>query len=377
MIELTPIREDDLAFLNEVRNEAAPEYLHDSRTFTLEETTNWFKNTKPKFWIIWYGGHRIGYFRTSNYSEVNHNIYIGADLHKDFRGKGLAYQSYRKFIPLIFRKYKVNEILLEVLETNHRASNLYKKLGFNVIDVKKESVLKNGVWVDSIVMSLKNSDELTNKIEIVTVNYNTPDLIDNLIKSIRDNEGDYQIRIIDGSDKEPYINEIVEVCKKYDNVVLQQQGWNIHHGRGMDLALSTSDFEWCLLIDSDSLILQPILEKMYSARIGDKKIIGNCTLAPVPGYSDNAPYYHASLLLFNVEYYRELKTKGIGYIHHGAIDILINQYLYENNLFDVVGVDFWRFLGIENNYWVLHPEVKNYYDYGGRTTRSRFGLNLE
>jgi len=160
MIELTPIREDDLAFLNEVRNEAAPEYLHDSRTFTLEETTNWFKNTKPKFWIIWYGGHRIGYFRTSNYSETNRNIYIGADLHKDFRGKGLAYESYCRFMPILFKELNLHKISLEVLGTNTRAIKLYEKLGFKIEGKKRDEVLKDGVWVDSIIMSIFESEML-------------------------------------------------------------------------------------------------------------------------------------------------------------------------------------------------------------------------
>ncbi len=157
MIEFTPIRQDDLQFLCEVRNECAVEYLHDSRTFTLEETIKWFENTHPKFWIIWYGGHRIGYFRTSNYSEVNHNIYIGADLHKDFRGKGLAYESYCRFMPILFKELNLHKISLEVLETNTRAINLYKKLGFKIDGIKREDVEKNGIWFNSIIMSiLKN-----------------------------------------------------------------------------------------------------------------------------------------------------------------------------------------------------------------------------
>jgi hypothetical protein len=216
------------------------------------------------------------------------------------------------------------------------------------------------------------------KIEIITVNYNTPDLIENLIESVRGIEGLYQIRIIDGSDKEPFKSDIIDVCKKYSNVVLQQQGWNIHHGRGMNLAMTTSTYEWCLVMDSDSFIIKPIIDKMYEATAGNKKIVGNCTSAPVPDLfgSTHVPYYHSSFLLFNVEYYKELLTKGVGYIHHGAIDILINKYLYENNLFDVVGVDIWKYLGINNDYWVLHPEVRKYYDYGGRGTRTRFGINL-
>lgn len=148
------ITNGDLLFLNEVRNECAFEYLHDSRTFTLDETIKWFEHTNPDFWIIWYNGERIGYFRTSNHSIINKNIYIGADLHKDYRGKGLAYESYLKFIPFLFKEFDLHKISLEVLETNQRAINLYEKLGFEFEGVKRDEVFKNGVWINSVMMSI-------------------------------------------------------------------------------------------------------------------------------------------------------------------------------------------------------------------------------
>jgi RimJ/RimL family protein N-acetyltransferase len=157
MIEFSELTYDDLSFLNEVRNECAQEYLHDSRIFTIEETKNWFISTKPDFWIIKLDGERVGYFRTSNYSNINKNIYIGADLHKNYRGKGIAYESYMMFIPFLFKEYNLHKISLEVLETNQRAIDLYKKIGFVIEGIRRDEVNKNGVWIGSIVMSiLKN-----------------------------------------------------------------------------------------------------------------------------------------------------------------------------------------------------------------------------
>jgi RimJ/RimL family protein N-acetyltransferase len=146
MIYFTLIKADDLAFINEVRNECA-EYLHDPRTFTLEETQQWFKG-EPKFWIIWNDGERIGYFRTSNYTGKT--AYVGADLHKDFRGKGFGYIAYRKFLPYFQNLYDLDAILLEVLETNDRAKYLYNKLGFK--EVSRKQIERNGEMVNSILM---------------------------------------------------------------------------------------------------------------------------------------------------------------------------------------------------------------------------------
>ena len=91
MISFKLLEETDLEFLNEVRNYCAEEYLHDSRTFSLNDTLNWFKNTQPQYYIILNQNEKIGYFRLSNYSITNQNIYIGADLHPKFWGKKRLY----------------------------------------------------------------------------------------------------------------------------------------------------------------------------------------------------------------------------------------------------------------------------------------------
>ena len=160
MISFRRLTHEDLEFLTEVRNECCVEYLHNSCQYALEEAYEWFFKTDPLFFIILLDGERIGYFRTSNHSKENKNIYIGADLHKDFRGKGLAYKCYRKFMPIWAKELDLHKISLEVLETNQRAIKSYETIGFVHEGVKREEVFKNGKWVDSIMMSvLKNEWE--------------------------------------------------------------------------------------------------------------------------------------------------------------------------------------------------------------------------
>lgn len=154
MIDFRKMNYDDVPFLNEIRNECAELYLHDSRKFSLEDTYNWFSNLNPDYYIIMYNNNRIGYFRLSNYSIVNKNIYLGADLHKEWRGKGLAYEAYCKFIPFIFKTYDLNKIKLEVLSNNSVAKNLYKKLGFKSEGIKRQEIYKNGIYIDSEIMSM-------------------------------------------------------------------------------------------------------------------------------------------------------------------------------------------------------------------------------
>jgi RimJ/RimL family protein N-acetyltransferase len=158
------ITAEDLVFLNEVRNGYCEEFLHDSRKFNIKETKEWFSKYRPDYYMIKINGENIGYFRLSNYSKENKNIYLGADISPKYKGFGYGKLSYIKFIPFLFEEYLLNKISLEVLSTNKVALNLYKKLGFTVEGVKRQEILKNGEWVDSIMMSMLKKEYLNNTI---------------------------------------------------------------------------------------------------------------------------------------------------------------------------------------------------------------------
>lgn len=161
MVEIKKLTVDDLRFLNDTRNLVSEEFLHDSRKFTYEETLDWFYKYKPDYRIIWADKNPVGYFRISNHSEANKNLYIGADIHPDFQGRGYAKEAYKKMIPQLFAEYDLHKISLEVLSTNYRAISLYVKLGFMHEGIKRDEVLKHDGYVDSIVMSmLKNECNL-------------------------------------------------------------------------------------------------------------------------------------------------------------------------------------------------------------------------
>lgn len=141
--------ENDLPLFLEVRNQST-EYLHNNNKFTLEESIKWFKESKPKYYIITVGVDDIGYFRTSNW--VDGSMYLGCDIHPKYRGLGLGQKSYRKFINELYFEHGINHIQLEVLETNLRAIHLYTKLGFIKIGESKDKVIKDGKKITSIIM---------------------------------------------------------------------------------------------------------------------------------------------------------------------------------------------------------------------------------
>jgi RimJ/RimL family protein N-acetyltransferase len=142
----------DIPNFLDIRNQSK-EFLHNNSTFTLDQAIDWFKKNDPKFYTIKLGDVMIGYFRTSNWG--NNDPYIGCDIHPDFRGLGLGYLSYLKFIDKMYNEFNVNSIKLEVISTNVRAKNLYHKLGFVKIGISEDKVIRDGVEIDSIIMELK------------------------------------------------------------------------------------------------------------------------------------------------------------------------------------------------------------------------------
>ena len=151
--KIRPLEYDDAMIVNSIRNQSC-EYLHDDRTFTLEQTIVWLRDNKPDWYIIELGGRVVGYFRISNYSESNRNLYIGADIDESMRGMGIGYESYLMMMEILFRERKLNKITLEVLDRNIRAHALYVKLGFVEEGRKRQEVYRKGTWLDSIVMSM-------------------------------------------------------------------------------------------------------------------------------------------------------------------------------------------------------------------------------
>lgn len=156
-ITFRKIEEDDSAIISRIRNQSI-QYLHDDTKFSEESTKKWIKETQPDWYAILLDGDMVGYFRLSNYSEKNRNIYIGADIEETHRGKGLGYQSYLSMMKNLFTSRKLNKITLEVLSTNERAYKLYKKLGFSVEGTKRQELWRKNTWIDSIIMSITRSE---------------------------------------------------------------------------------------------------------------------------------------------------------------------------------------------------------------------------
>lgn len=135
----------DLPTFLSIRNDCR-EFLHNNSEFSLEECQVWFSKLSgdQKYYLIFHGGEVAGYFRTRKIDDFT--LEIGADLHPDFRGAGLAtgmYEQFMKWVP-----YEI--FTLEVLATNVRAYNLYRKLNFKVTSITE--IERDGRLIPSLHM---------------------------------------------------------------------------------------------------------------------------------------------------------------------------------------------------------------------------------
>ena len=146
-MKFTILKETELCWFLEIRNSCS-DMLHDTRKFTLEECENWYYEDEPLYWKIEENDIPVGYFRTSKWSAGS--LYIGADIHQDFRGQGIATRAYPLFMKKLVEEFQIQTFLLEVKKVNELAFNLYKKLNFKIVSETEDSY-KMRLDYDSII----------------------------------------------------------------------------------------------------------------------------------------------------------------------------------------------------------------------------------
>lgn len=165
-IHLRPLEISDVPWLVQLRND--PEVIsniHDARMYPEHETEAWLRNL-PKTsmrWLVYNANswteliftmNKIGLVRIDNFDTMNRNCYVGMDIHKDWRGKGLANRIYIQILDKLFQVYNMETIYLEVLEVNERATHIYSKLGFQISGNFPNKILRNSKFIASTIMSL-------------------------------------------------------------------------------------------------------------------------------------------------------------------------------------------------------------------------------
>lgn len=117
-------------------------------------------------------------------------------------------------------------------------------------------------------------------IKVLSVNYNTPELIHEMVRSFRQFYNN-EILIIDGSDKENY-EKAKDLLKDFESIAIHHFNFNIHHGPGLAYGFDILDSDKIMVIDSDVIVYKggflELLEnelKTESYGIGDVQRVDN------------------------------------------------------------------------------------------------------
>jgi predicted O-methyltransferase YrrM len=171
-------------------------------------------------------------------------------------------------------------------------------------------------------------------IPFITISYNSAELIEKLISSIR-NFYTNKIYIIDGSEKGPK-EEIKQLVDKQLNAEFISFDYNIHHGPGMAWAIKNLPHSGqALFLDSDMEIIHGgFLERMHEVLGQESYGVGRINKVNREGFdvhtknnAENVDYLHPALMLCNLEVMRKWPLP----IKHGApmIDAMLG--LHDSN----------------------------------------------
>lgn len=153
-------------------------------------------------------------------------------------------------------------------------------------------------------------------IKLLSVNYNTPDLIYNMVKSVRqfyDNE----ILIIDGSEQKLY-EQAKDLLKEFEGIEIHHFSFNLHHGKSIGYGIHNIHSDKILVIDSDVIILKNgILELLEDQLKPESYGIGDVQRVDDNGFNIGSRGGAIGL--------KESEITGIGYAYLHPAFMLINR----------------------------------------------------
>jgi len=156
--ELRDVASDDHKWLVELHNDPLVLYnVTDPTPITLESHLQWWNGLNPDRdvrLIFCVDGARAGFCKFYDIDNSNKHCVLGADLYRDFRGKGFAKEMWTKMLDVCFGDMGLRQVSLITAEYNKIAFRVYENIGFKVQGVQKGLLLRKGVFFDAIEMSI-------------------------------------------------------------------------------------------------------------------------------------------------------------------------------------------------------------------------------
>lgn len=156
-----------------------------------------------------------------------------------------------------------------------------------------------------------------NNVTAIIVSYNTADLLQKAVYSVRKYYPDMKIIIIDGSEPSNFCQNAVRELALQECINAKVLGYNIGHGKGLHMGLTLCETKYALLMDTDvtincSGVIERLRELFTENTFGVGKVLnvdraGNNV---VLGHK----YLHPHFALISKEKYFKVRPA----INHGA-----------------------------------------------------------
>lgn len=107
------------------------------------------------FFVAEAGGRVIGVAdcRGGKLRANRHTAHLGISLHKDWRERGIGTAMMNSMVEWARGTGIISRIELEVFAQNARAIHVYEKCGFQIEGVRRRAFLKDGEYIDGVVMA--------------------------------------------------------------------------------------------------------------------------------------------------------------------------------------------------------------------------------
>ena len=139
--------------------------LTDPHQISESEQERWFNklqiSSSSERLLVFYRDEPIGLIRLDEIDYFNKSVAIGLDIHKDYRGQGLARPIYQRILKYFFEEKDFHRVWLLVTDYNKRAINLYHSLGFIDEGCKRQSIYRDGKFYNYYMMSILKDEYLS------------------------------------------------------------------------------------------------------------------------------------------------------------------------------------------------------------------------
>ncbi len=162
MLNIRALEPEDLDFLFELENDSevwkvsettAPVSRNTLRKFIESSYLDITQTRQARFIIVSTDDNiAVGTIDLFDYDPINRRIGIGILIKKEYRGNHFAKHAMNLAMDYCFNILSVHQVFCNIQKDNQISLNLFQKLGFTVIGIKKDWYLFDNQWKDEYML---------------------------------------------------------------------------------------------------------------------------------------------------------------------------------------------------------------------------------